>query len=39
MGGLIGIDRSGNIVMPFNTAGMYRGAVGVDGKEYVAIFS
>jgi beta-aspartyl-peptidase (threonine type) len=24
-GGLIGIDKKGNIVMPFNTSGMYRG--------------
>ncbi|MEY4669997.1 MAG: hypothetical protein RL518_2696 [Pseudomonadota bacterium] len=39
MGGLIAIDRSGTIVMPFNTAGMYRGAIGVDGTERVAIFS
>jgi beta-aspartyl-peptidase (threonine type) len=39
MGGLIGIDRDGNIVMPFNTAGMYRGAIGVDGTLRVAIFS
>jgi beta-aspartyl-peptidase (threonine type) len=39
MGGLIGIDRSGNIAMSFNTEGMYRGAIGVDGLERVAIFS
>jgi len=30
-GGLIGVDREGNITMPFNTAGMYRGFT--NGKE------
>lgn len=39
MGGLIGIDRSGAIVMPFNTTGMYRGAIGIDGVVQVAIFT
>jgi beta-aspartyl-peptidase (threonine type) len=37
-GGLIGIDRQGNITMPFNTRGMYRGFKRWDGQEYVAIF-
>ena len=37
-GGLIGIDRSGQIVMPFNTPGMYRGSIGADGKPFVAIY-
>jgi beta-aspartyl-peptidase (threonine type) len=37
-GGLIGIDRKGNITMPFNTAGMYRGYVKKDGKIVVEIY-
>lgn len=37
-GGLIAIDRDGNFAMPFNTTGMYRGAVGPDGKIQVAIY-
>lgn len=36
-GGLIAIDRAGNIVMPFNSEGMYRGRVS-RGKFEVAIF-
>ena len=38
-GGLIGIDREGNIVMPFNTRGMYRGFKTSNVGEKVAIFS
>lgn len=30
-GGVIAIDKYGNIAMPFNTAGMYRGYVKADG--------
>jgi beta-aspartyl-peptidase (threonine type) len=37
-GGLIGLDRAGNVAMPFNTPGMYRGMVGIDGVLQVAIF-
>ncbi|HKS30666.1 MAG TPA: isoaspartyl peptidase/L-asparaginase [Pyrinomonadaceae bacterium] len=37
-GGLIAIDRKGQIAMPFNTAGMYRGTIGPDGKPFVAIY-
>src|SRR4051812_29955908 len=37
-GGLIAIDREGNIALPFNTTGMYRGQVGVDGESFVAIY-
>ncbi|HEY8917526.1 MAG TPA: isoaspartyl peptidase/L-asparaginase, partial [Chitinophaga sp.] len=37
-GGLIAIDKSGNIAMPFNTAGMYRGSVTEDGKIEVLIY-
>ncbi len=37
-GGLIAIDRRGNIALPFNTNGMYRGFVDVDGQVFVAIY-
>src|SRR5256886_6236416 len=37
-GGLIAIDRQGNIVLPFNTAGMYRGYVDPNGKFVVQIY-
>jgi beta-aspartyl-peptidase (threonine type) len=37
-GGLIAIDRLGNIAMPFNTVGMYRGCVDVEGRRFVAIY-
>jgi len=37
-GGLIAIDCQGNITLPFNTAGMYRGYVDPDGKLVVEIY-
>lgn len=37
-GGLIAIDKQGNIAMPFNTAGMYRGFMKSDGKSGVFIY-
>jgi len=37
-GGLIAIDREGNIALPFNTTGMYRAYVDVDGNSSVAIY-
>jgi len=37
-GGLIAVDRSGNIVLDFNCTGMYRGQVGSDGVFNTAIF-
>jgi L-asparaginase / beta-aspartyl-peptidase len=37
-GGLIAIDRQGNIALPFNTDGMYRGCVKIDGASFVAIY-
>ena len=37
-GGAIAIDRSGNIAMPFNSEGMYRGYRLPDGEAYVEIF-
>lgn len=37
-GGVIAIDRQGDIAMPFNTSGMYRASVAVDGTVTVAIY-
>ena len=37
-GGLIAVDKKGNIAMPFNTAGMYRGYIKSDGKAVVEIY-
>jgi beta-aspartyl-peptidase (threonine type) len=37
-GGVIAMDADGNIAMPFNTEGMYRGWVDKDGKIHIAIF-
>ena len=37
-GGLIAIDHDGNITLPFNTSGMYRGYVDPDGKLVVKIY-
>ncbi len=36
-GGLIALDRMGNIAMPFNTEGMYRGYV-KPGERYIGIY-
>jgi len=37
-GGLIALDRRGNVAMPFNSEGMYRGAIDRRGKTTLAIF-
>ncbi|MFO7722067.1 MAG: isoaspartyl peptidase/L-asparaginase [Bacteroidales bacterium] len=37
-GGLIAIDKAGNFVMDFNTAGMFRGVLTPDGATKVMIF-
>ncbi|NYT66125.1 isoaspartyl peptidase/L-asparaginase [Alcaligenaceae bacterium] len=37
-GGLIAVDKHGNITMPFNTEGMYRGSVVVGQAALVAIY-
>ena len=37
-GGVIALDRQGNVAMPFNTAGMYRGVIGADGVAHVRIY-
>lgn len=38
-GGLIALDTKGNVTMPFNTAGMYRGTVTEEGKIKVQIYN
>lgn len=37
-GGVIGIDKKGNIAMEFNTSGMFRGYIKSNGEKQVAIF-
>ncbi|REE16839.1 beta-aspartyl-peptidase (threonine type) [Winogradskyella pacifica] len=37
-GGLIAVDTNGNIAMPFNTEGMYRGQKSSDGIDDVSIY-
>jgi beta-aspartyl-peptidase (threonine type) len=37
-GGLIAVDKNGNIAMPFNTAGMYRGFIDATGKMSIEIY-
>lgn len=37
-GGVISIDRKGNIAMPFNSKGMYRGYIKSDGKPVTLIY-
>jgi beta-aspartyl-peptidase (threonine type) len=38
-GGLIAVDASGQVVLPFNSLGMYRGAVAGHGAPRVAIYA
>ncbi len=37
-GGVIAMDREGNVAMPFNSEGMYRGYIGPDGEVTVEIY-
>ncbi|MEM5276997.1 isoaspartyl peptidase/L-asparaginase [Cupriavidus taiwanensis] len=37
-GGLIAVDRAGNVTLPFNTEGMYRGVARVGGAVDVSIY-
>ena len=37
-GGLIAVDKNGNIAMPFCTEGMYRGYIKEGGKNFVEIY-
>lgn len=38
-GGLIALDKEGNIAMPFNTSGMFRGYVKSTGERYIGIYT
>lgn len=38
-GGLIAVDAAGQLVLPFNSTGMYRGTIGPDGTARTAIYS
>ena len=37
-GGLIAVDKNGNVALPFNTSGMYRGYLGENGKFVIEIY-
>ena len=37
-GGIIALDNDGNIVMEFNTEGMYRGAIDNEGNRTIKIY-
>lgn len=37
-GGVIGLDKDGNIMMSFNTPGMYRGSIDIDGNITIEIY-
>ncbi|MFA5971207.1 MAG: isoaspartyl peptidase/L-asparaginase [Lentimicrobiaceae bacterium] len=39
VGGIIAVDNKGNIAMPFNTTGMFRGYVKAGGEMKVAMFA
>ncbi len=38
LGGVVAMDKNGQIAMPFNTQGMYRGWVNQDGEIFVDIY-
>ncbi len=37
-GGLVAVDAQGNVALPFNSAGMYRGTIGADGVAHTGIY-
>lgn len=37
-GGAIALDVNGRVAFPFNTPGMFRGWIGIDGVPHVAVF-
>jgi beta-aspartyl-peptidase (threonine type) len=37
-GGLVALDRRGNVALPFNSEGMYRGVVRDDGVPSIEIY-
>lgn len=38
-GGFVAVDAAGNVVLPFNTSGMFRGFVSSAGEKEIAIFT
>ena len=38
-GGLVSVDRQGNICLPFNSSGMYRAWCGQDGEIHTGIYA
>jgi beta-aspartyl-peptidase (threonine type) len=39
LGGVIAMDKHGNIAMPFNTEGMYRGSIDTRGNIHIAMYA
>ncbi|MGH8221428.1 MAG: isoaspartyl peptidase/L-asparaginase [Woeseiaceae bacterium] len=37
-GGLVAVDRRGNVAMPFNSQGMYRACIDRRGRRSIAIY-
>ena len=37
-GGAIGVDKNGNVAMPFNSEGMYRGFMNAKGEKVIKIY-
>jgi beta-aspartyl-peptidase (threonine type) len=37
-GGLVAVDRRGNIAMPFNSEGMFRACIRPDGRRLAKIY-
>ena len=37
-GGIVAVDKNGNMVMEFNTAGMYRASMNDKGELYIGIY-
>jgi beta-aspartyl-peptidase (threonine type) len=38
-GGIVAVDKYGNVSMPFNTEGMYRASIDAMGTKTVAIYA
>ena len=38
-GGVIAVDKQGNVAMEFNTAGMFRGYIKSNGESYIGLYS
>ena len=38
-GGIVAIDKDGNVTMEFNTAGMYRAHMNAEGELIIGIYS